>query len=114
LWKHDYFKYLFSKKTIFILCILLILSCISYFFSLSDKNMLISQLSDTSPDLNVQDLEILIAQYTGFKFLFDSWFLSDLYFLNLFILYTWVGVYLVPQLQIEKEKGYGNLLAIRL
>ena len=76
--------------------------------------MFISQLIDTSPDLNVENLEILIAQYTGFRFLFDSWFVSDLYFLNLFILYTWVGVYLVPQLQIEKEKGYGNLLAIRL
>ena len=117
MWKNDYKRYFFSKNTAFILAILIGISAISFFFSLGDKNMFMDMYSlesvNQSPDINLERLELLIEQYTGLQFLFDFWFVSDLFPITMILLYAWVGIAFAPQLQIEKENALGNLLIIR-
>ncbi|MCL1990052.1 MAG: hypothetical protein FWG67_04095 [Defluviitaleaceae bacterium] len=111
---NDYKKYFYSKSTVLILFLLTSISLISFLFSLNDKEMWISMLSDVSVDLNQESLMALIADYTAPRFVFDFWFNSGLFSISLMLLYAWSGAFLSAQLQTEKENGFGNLLMMRM
>lgn len=111
--RKDYFRMMKSMFTISIIIILSIISIISFVISLSDKKMFILQLNLPDTEINKVALQRLIEHYNGFKFIFDFWFVSDLYFIFIVALLLFVGVFLSYQIQKHKEEAYGNLLVSR-
>lgn len=112
MWTKEYIRYLKSKKS-FIIIALVFVNLASFLISLSEKNMFITQMASDSPDLNKTALSELIAEYTGFRFTFNFWFVSDFFLIYLVILFLWVGVFLSCAVEKDRESGLGNLLVTR-
>lgn len=112
--KKEYRRMMKSISTISIIAVLTIIEIISFAISLSDKNMFLSQLNLPAADINITALQKLIEDYNGFKFMFDSWFLSDLYFIFIVALMLFIGIFLSYQVQKHKDDCYGNLLVSRI
>jgi len=115
MWKKDYLRYLNSKASLGLVLIIGGMSCLSYFISLNEKQLLIKMLAESGsePDLNIPALISIIDGYTGFQFLFDFWFNSGVSIMLMPFIYIWMGTYLTPQLQIEKDTGIGDLIVAR-
>lgn len=108
------FKRIIKSKTTIIVLVLLITSAVSFFVSYGEKQIFVNQLAnDFSPDLNRTALANFIDSYTGVKFLFDFWFNSDFSQISTFILYIWIGIFLSPNLILQKGNGWGNFLVVR-
>ena len=108
------FKRLVKSRTTIIILLLLIISAVSYFVSYGEKQIFVNQLAnDFSPDLNRTALANYIDSYTGIKFLFDFWFNSDFSQISTFILYIWIGIFLSPNLLLQKGNGWGSFLVVR-
>lgn len=113
--KNEYFRLLKSKSTIIILILLIGLSLISFFMSLSEKNVFLDQFQNSfSEDLNRTALKNLLESYTGIRFLFNYWFESDFSQIAIMIIYAWAGVFLSHELFSKKENGYGNMIVCRI
>lgn len=112
MWADEYKRYLKSKKT-YIILVLVLVTVVSFIISLEDKQMFMDQMGSNSPDLNKSALEQLIRNYTGFRFFFDFWFVSDFFLAYLIILFLWVGVFLSSSLEKQREDGFGNFLITR-
>ena len=112
--KKEYTRMMKSIMTISIVIILIVISIISFYISLSDKNMFISQLNNPAEDINIESLKTFIQHYNGFKFLFDFWYVSDFYFIFIIALLLFVGIFLSYQIQKHKDESYGNLLVTRI
>lgn len=114
MFKNSYKRFLFSKGTFIILVILTAISVVSFFLSWENKQLLVVQIGDPSPDLNQELLMRAIDSSTGIRFLFDYWFNTGLFSLALMMMYAWMGAFLSSHLQIEKDNGFGNLIINRL
>jgi len=113
--KFEFKRYFFSKTTVFILFFLLIVSCISFFTSLSEKQEWVYQLqSGVDPNLNTKAVISVIENYSGLQFLFNLWFNSlGVDVVLIIVLISWIGVSFSPRMQIEKENGFGDLVITR-
>ena len=78
-----------------------------------NKALFEDQLLSNSPDLNKEALVDVIKNYTGVRFWYDFWYLSDFFPLFIIVIFLWVGVFLSNQIQSQKEAGYGNLVITR-
>lgn len=108
------FKRLIKSKSTIIILVLFIIGAVSFFISYGEKQIFVNQLAnDFSPDLNRTALANFIDSYTGVKFLFDFWFNSDFSQISTFILYIWIGIFLSPNLLLQKGNGWGNFLVVR-
>lgn len=108
------FNRLIKSKSTLIILVLVGISVFSFiFFSLSEKQMFIDQLSSGAPDLNISALRELIDNFTGVRFVFDFWFVSDFFILFIVALLLWIGIFLSANLQVQKENGFGNLIVTR-
>lgn len=112
MWKKEYLRYLKSKRT-WVLLALVLVSLVSFFISLSEKQMFLSQQANPSPDQNQTALATLIANFTGIRFVFDFWYVSDYFVIFMAVLLIWAGVFLSATLQTEKEAGHGSMLVTR-
>jgi hypothetical protein len=75
--------------------------------------MFIDQLSSGAADLNIPVLQETIDNYTGIRFVFDFWFVSDFFIISNIVLLLWLGIFLSANLQIQNENGFGNLIVTR-
>ena len=111
--RQEYKRLLNSKQTVIIL-ILILVSVISFYMSFSEKQMFVEMLqNDFSEDLNRDSLITLVNDYHGITFLFNFWFNSDFSQLTTMILFVWAGVFLAPNIFMQKEQGFGNLIVVR-
>lgn len=111
--RQEYKRLLRSKQTVIIL-ILVLVGTISFYMSYSEKQMFVNLVeNDFSADLNRDSLIELVNSYHGITFLFNFWFNSDFSQLTTMILFVWVGVFLTPNIFMQKEQGFGNLIVVR-
>ena len=89
--------------------LLSITGIISIFFSLQEKNMLISQLKVNSEDFNAVTARRALAEYTGTQFLYDFFFTNEFYYIYIIILFLIVGFLSSSNLLNQRLTGLGNL-----
>ncbi len=109
--KEEFIRYLKSYRTIILVTSFVILTMISCFFTYQMKMEHIGQL--TSDTVNIITLRNVIAQYNGYRFFFESFFISDTFFILVLVVYAWIGIFLSSELAIHKDNGFGNWIVCR-
>lgn len=108
------YKRLLKSKQSLIIAILFIIGAISFYMSFCEKQMFVEMLhEDFSSDLNRENLTRLVNNYNGIQFMFNYWFSSDFAQITIYVLYVWVGIFMTPNLLLQKEDGFGNLVMTR-
>ena len=84
MWKEEYKRNLFSAKTIIIIMILILVGCMSFFYTYEEKAYFISLQQDIPEDVNPERLAKNIENQNGIKF--DLYFLLQSDFFEIYII----------------------------
>ena len=93
MWKEEYKRNLFSAKTIIIIMILILVGCMSFFYTYEEKAYFISLQQDIPEDVNPERLAKNIENQNGIKF--DLYFLlqSDFFEIYIIIILLFCGIF---------------------
>lgn len=114
MWKVEFKRYFFDKKTLMIYLVLFFLGLLSFYVSYNDKQMFVDILSMNYEDIDTKKMEVLIADYNGIKFVLDFLLTSDFIQLFLIVFFIYFGVFLSPTLQTMISTGQENFIISRI
>jgi len=113
MWKEEYKRNLFSAKTIIIIMILILVGCMSFFYTYEEKAYFISLQQDIPEDVNPERLAKSIENQNGIKF--DLYFLlqSDFFEIYIIIILLFCGIFLASSVHSFLDSGQINCVVSR-
>lgn len=113
MWKEEYKRNLFSAKTIIIIMILILVGCMSFFYTYEEKAYFISLQQDIPEDVNPERLAKNIENQNGIKF--DLYFLlqSDFFKIYIIIILLFCGIFLASSVHSFLDSGQINCVVSR-
>lgn len=114
LWLTEFKRYFFSKKTLIIIFVLLLLGFISFYISYNDRQSFIHTLSMNYEDIDKTKMLTLIDNYNGIQFVIDFMLQSDFFQIYVIVLFLFFGIFLSPTLHSMIETGQENFILARI
>lgn len=113
MWKTEFKRIFFDKKTIIIVAGLIVCGLISFYVSFSDRLVFINVLSENHADIDSTKMGQLISNYNGIQFNLDFFLRSDFIEVYLIILFLYFGIFLSSSLHNMIETGQENFILSR-
>lgn len=113
MWKSDFKRLFFSKKTLIIILLFIIIGIISFVVSYNDRQGYINTMTNNYNDINYTKMKNLINNYNGIKFNLDFFLSSDFFQILIIILFLYCGIFLSSYLHSLIESGQENFIISR-
>lgn len=114
MWKTEFIRLFFDKKTIFITLGLIICGLLSFYVSYGERQVFIKVLAEGYADVDSTRMSELINNYNGIQFNLDFFLSSDLIEIYLIILFLYFGIFLSSSLQKMIDTGQESFILSRI
>ncbi len=114
MWKEEYKRLFLNFKTIIIIGVLVILGCMSFYYSWQFRAGFLEMKASLPADVDSVNLNIFLDYYKGLKFNINFFLTSDYIQFYLIVLLLFTGIFLSGELHKLINTGQENFILSRL